>query len=96
MKKLLVLCACLLLTACGSPVEGTYADQMGMTTYTFKGKDKVYMSVMGNETELKYSVDDDKIKIEGPQGNMIFTRNDDGSLIGPMGMKLVKQADEKK
>ena len=96
MKKFLTLSACLLLSACGSPVEGTYSDQMGVTNYTFKGKDKVYMSVMGTETELKYSVDDNKVKIEGPQGNMIFTLNEDGSLQGPMGMKLTKQTEEKK
>lgn len=96
MKNLFILSACLFLTACGSPVDGTYSDEMGMTSYTFKDDDKVYVSLMGNETELEYEVDDGKVKITGPEGNMVFTLNEDGSLQGPMGMKLSKQTSEKK
>ncbi len=97
MKNPLILSTCLFLAACGgSPVDGTYSDEMGVTKYTFKDDDKVYLSVMGTETELKYSVDDGKVKIDGPQGNMIFTLNEDGSLQGPMGMKLTKQTGEGK
>lgn len=93
MKKILLITVCLLLTACGQQLEGTYSDEMGITQYTFKSGDKVYVSVMGNETELDYSIDDDKVKITGPQGNMVFTLNEDGSLKGPMGMKLSKKAE---
>jgi hypothetical protein len=93
MKIPLILGTCLLLSACGSPLEGTYSDEMGVTNYTFKDDDKVYMSVMGTETELDYSVEDGKVKITSPQGNMIFTLNEDGTLQGPMGMKLSKKAE---
>lgn len=94
MKKILLIAACLLLTACGQRLDGTYTDEMGITQYTFKSGDKVYVNVMGNETELDYSIEDDKVKIVGPQGNMVFTLNEDGSLQGPMGMKLSKKKAE--
>jgi len=93
MKIPVIISACLFLTACGSPIEGTYSDEMGVTRYTFKDDDKVYMSIMGTETELEYSVEDNKVKIGSPQGNMVFTLNEDGSLQGPMGMKLTKKAE---
>jgi major membrane immunogen (membrane-anchored lipoprotein) len=91
MRKFFVICVCLLLTACGSSIDGTYSDEMGMTSYNFKDGSKVYISVMGNETELEYEVDDDKVKINGPDGNIILTLNEDGTLQGPMGMKLSKK-----
>jgi len=95
MKARLFIGGCLLLlVACGSPVDGTYSDAMGLTSYTFKDGDKVYVSAMGAETELKYSVEDDKIRIESPQGNLILTLNEDGSLQGPMGMTLTKKKAE--
>lgn len=93
MKKTLLTAACLMLTACGQQLDGTYSDEMGITEYNFKSDDKVYVNVMGNETELDYTIEDDKVKISGPQGNMIFTLNEDGTLQGPMGMKLSKRAD---
>lgn len=43
------------------------------------------------ETELKYEVNGDKIKLEGPQGNIILTLLKDGSLQGPGGEKLTNQ-----
>ena len=82
----------LLIAACGgSKLDGTYTDEMGVTSYRFTSGGKVYVSVMGIETELNYEVDGNKVKIGAPQGgNLIFTLLADGGLSGPMGVRLVR------
>jgi hypothetical protein len=91
MKLSLLLVAALLLSACGSNLDGTYTDEMGMVTLTFKSNGKVSQSVMGMETEWDYEVEEDKIKVLMPQGTMVWTLQDDGSILGVMGMKFRKQ-----
>jgi hypothetical protein len=100
MRKVFFIAVFLFLSACGSKLNGTYTSEpsplgeMGNQSFRFEGS-KVYMSVMGMETELKYSMDGNKIKMEYPQSqggaNMILTLNDDGSISGPMGMKFTKK-----
>lgn len=93
MNKIYLAIAVLLLSACGSNVEGTYSDNMGITSYTFDSGDKVLMSAMGTEVEMNYEVDGDKVKLGTPEGkgNLVLTLLEDGSMKGPMGMKLTKQ-----
>jgi len=93
MKKLLLLSAVtFLLSACGSSLDGTYSDENGIMEYKFESSGKVYAGVMGMKTELEYEIDGDKLKIFVPGGgNQIMTLNDDGSISGPMGVKLTKQ-----
>lgn len=82
----------LVLTACGSGINGTYSDDSGMVSYQFESGGKMYTKAMGMESELRYSVDGDRVKIEVPGGgNMIMTLNKDGTLKGPMGMVLKKK-----
>lgn len=40
---------------------------------------------MGQTRELSYSTDGDKVILESPQGNLVVTRNKDGSLDTPWG-----------
>lgn len=91
MRKLMVLAALAALTACGSGLEGTYRDETGMMTYTFKSDGTMYQTVMGTEMEVPYEMDGEKILIGGPEGRMVMTLLDDGSIQGPMGMKLTKR-----
>jgi len=79
-----------LLSACGSKLNGEYADKTGAVSYTFKSGDKVLMSAIGIETEGRYEVDGNKVKVENNGQNIIFTINDDGSLQSPFG-KLKKK-----
>lgn len=90
MKKIIAVAIAVLLSACGAGVDGTYQDQMGVTSYTFKSG-KVILSTMGVETEMDYKVEDGKVKIVSPQGTMVMNLLEDGSIEGPMGMKLTKQ-----
>ena len=90
MRKFLVVAAAVLLSACGSKLDGTYKDEMGMVSYTFKSG-KVLMTTMGTGMELDYKVEDEKVKIVLPQGTMVMNILKDGSIQGPAGIKLVKQ-----
>jgi outer membrane lipopolysaccharide assembly protein LptE/RlpB len=93
MKRILLATACLLLGACGQQLDGTYTDETGLSQYTFKSGNKVYLSMLGAETELAYAIEDDKVKISSPQGNLVLTLNPDGSLQGPLGVTLRKKAE---
>ena len=51
-------------------------------------------SALGMGTEMDYKVEDDKVKITSPQGTMVMDILADGSIQGPLGIKLVKQAEK--
>lgn len=91
--QLFLLLAVLSLSSCGSKLNGTYADQSGMTSYTFKSNGKVSISVMNTEIEMNYEVDGNKVKLIGPGGggSLVMTLLEDGSIQGPMGIKFTKQ-----
>ena len=91
MNKLAAVLLALLLTACGSGMDGIYTDRMGMITYTFKPDGKVIMEVFGAATELSYELDGETLKISSPQGNQIMTVKDKESILGPMGMVLERK-----
>lgn len=90
MKKYFIVAIAFLLSACGSGLDGTYKDQMGVTSYTFKSG-KVIVSAMGIGSEMDYKVEDGKVKITSPEGTMVMNILEDGSIEGPMGVKLTKQ-----
>jgi len=91
LRKWLPLLAALLLAACGAKLEGTYADPMGLSKYEFRPGGKVYVSLLGAKTEMKYEIDGSNVKILGAGGaNQVLTLLEDGSLEGPLGIKLRK------
>lgn len=90
MKKIVAVSIAVLLSACGSGLDGTYKDQMGVSSYTFKSG-KVTVFAMGVGSEMDYKVEDEKVKIILPQGTMVMNILKDGSIEGPMGIKLTKQ-----
>jgi hypothetical protein len=72
------------LSGCGkSEPSGTYHG--GNITMDFKGG-KVTLNMLGDAKTLDYKVDGDTITIINPvEGNVVLTRNSDGSLNSPMG-----------
>lgn len=60
-------------------------------TYTFDSNGKVIVNIMGTNQEMDYTIDGDKIKIKSPTGTVVLMRQKDGSLVGPMDTKLIKQ-----
>ncbi len=92
MKTAVLVIAVLLLSACGSKLDGTYSDRSGTLTYTFRSNGTVLMSMstmgVATEHEMKYEVDGDKIKIGAPQGgsSLVLTLLKDGSIQSPLGI----------
>ena len=75
-------------SACGggNSLEGTYLPASGapMTLDFVDGKVKVNM--LGEVQTLDYTVEGDTVTILNPEdGNMVLTRNSDGSLTSPIG-----------
>jgi len=92
MKKLLFVLATLILAACGSAIEGTYSDKLGLVEYEFRPSGKVYLRTLGTETEFNYRVDGSKVIIELPnEGNQVFNRLENGNLQGPLNISLEKK-----
>ncbi len=91
-RKAWSLAALLLLAACGPRIEGVYADPTGLTKYEFTSGGKVYMSTLGTLTELKYEVDGRNVTVHVGSANQVLTVLEDGSLQGPLGITLKKQA----
>lgn len=80
-----------LLSACSAGLDGTYADGVGLTRYTFRSDGTVTLRMMGTEVEMPYAVEGDKIKVGPPDNRLVLTRRPDGSLEGPLGVTLTRQ-----
>lgn len=103
MKQFLLLCMVLLLSACGSEPDGTYADigRNISTSWTFKGGKVTQKMWMGTddsgaqEIEFPYELDGNKIKVTDPQSGVsvvLGTLQEDGSIKGSMmGGHYIKQ-----
>lgn len=92
MKKYLLLAVVCLLAACSQGVNGVYADAMGVSRYTFESGGKLTIETMGIAQETTYERDGDQVKIALPQkgASITFTLEEDGSLQGPLGIRLEK------
>ena len=94
MKKLLIVVLAALLAACSQGLSGTWSDSMGMVSYTFASDGKVTVEMLGKSQQSLYTRDGDMLKVQVPDSNgeaLEFTVNQDGSLQGPMGVRLQKQ-----
>lgn len=94
MKKLLIVALVTLLAACNQGLSGTWGDGMGMVSYTFASDGKVTVEMLGKTQQTSYTRDGDTLKVAVPGSaaeSVDFTVNEDGSLQGPMGVRLHKQ-----
>ena len=91
-QVLILLLGGMILVSCGrkGKMDGTYSS--AVQSYTFKG-DTVSMSVMGTKAgeNWPYRVEDKKVILTGPGGDLVLTMNEDGSLSDPAKDKLVKK-----
>lgn len=81
-----------LLAACGQSLDGVYKDDLGLQKYEFQGNGTVYVSTMGVTREATYVVEDKKVKITSDGETIIYDLNEDGTIKGPLGMRLKPEA----
>lgn len=95
----MLLSCVLVLASCGNTLSGTYEDESGLISYTFKGKD-VEAKIFGVSVEGTYKIDGDTItfEFEGDiaeefSGESDFNKgsDSDGQYIEIDGVKLYKQ-----
>lgn len=95
MKKIVIISLLAVwLTACGSGLDGTYADANGIYHYVFEPNGKVKIREQGQMQEYDYQLEGDQILIDLSEENEeVLVVNEDGSL-SPKGLKdvyLIKQ-----
>lgn len=91
-QHLLLVLASLALVSCDhkGKLEGTYSSSV--QSYTFKGGTAT-ASIMGKKIgeNWPYTVEGNKVTLNGPGGELVLTINADGSLSDPATDKLVKK-----
>ncbi|KRG63429.1 hypothetical protein ABB26_12145 [Stenotrophomonas humi] len=80
-----------LLAACSQGPRGTYSDSAQLLRYTFEADGKASVSLLGQVQQARYVREGDTVTVHvpGSEGEPVaFTVNEDGSLQGPMGVRL--------
>ena len=67
----------LLLVACGSGMDGTYADPTGAMTLEFRSGGEVRQSTLGMTMAGTYEVSGDEVIVEFNNRRMVFERDGD-------------------
>ncbi|MCX8518987.1 MAG: hypothetical protein ORN21_02475 [Methylophilaceae bacterium] len=80
-----------LLCSCGNRLEGVYEDHIGVSHFTFHGDGIAYISAFGIETDVKYDVDKDRLRLHTPQGNIVLRIRDNSTIEGPLGILYTKK-----
>ena len=83
----------LVLAGCGDGLSGnTYKSDGGIIDkLEFKSGGKVFVTGLGDQVkEGTYAVDGDKVTVTIGGDNEVLTKEKDGTLGGPMGMKFKK------
>ena len=89
-RQLFLALACAALVGCSDKLNGTYADDPGVTQYVFAGNGEVRISVLGSEVAAEYRLDGDKVLVTSAQGTVVLTRRNE-RLYGPMGLELSRR-----
>lgn len=83
------------LSACGggsSKLDGLYANSNGQSTVEFRDG-KAFVTMVGMATDgIPYEVKENTITVHagGMAGDLVLTRNSDGTLQGPFGVMRKK------
>jgi hypothetical protein len=74
----------LIAVGCGGSLSGKYDAELGVTSVVFTPSKAVVITGL-TTVEVDYEVLGDKVILKTPMGNMVLTRNNDGTLDGPFG-----------
>lgn len=90
----LVLTVTLAVSACssGSRLDGVYVNSTGQNTVEFR-EGKAFITILGGGSDaIPYDVKGDTItvRVGGMAGDLVLTRNSDGTLQGPFGIMRKK------
>jgi hypothetical protein len=77
------ICGGLLLTGCGK-LSGTWETANGIASVSFQSG-KAFVTTMGATELCDFEMKGDKIIVYTKQDNVVFTRNEDGTIDGPLG-----------
>jgi hypothetical protein len=86
LRLLTVAVASLTFAGCGQGMSGKYGNEIMQVEFK-GGKAYVSMGIEGlsrTTTEVNYELKGDKIILHNQAGNLVLTRNKDGTLSGPM------------
>jgi hypothetical protein len=89
--------ASVLVTACGTAVEGgTYSGNGGVVRVEFKSDGKAFVSTGPVSTPCTYTTSGKSLTLICENDKTNFTVDDDGALIGPPGGMLGRLTRDKK
>ena len=72
------------IAACGSGIEGTYAnDTVGIVLELRSGGKATFTSSLGDNDTCSYKVDGNKLTLDCKHDKVVFVVHDDGSLTAP-------------
>jgi len=93
---MLILLLPLMLWGCNHQLSGKYSDAIGATSYEFKPDllgttGTVVQKTLGFETQIKYEVSGDEIRLVMPGAHLLMQMNKNGTIDGPLGVTLRKE-----
>lgn len=75
----------------GTRISGTYESVHGQLIIEFRGS-RALLTMPAGTAEADYTVEGPRVLVRSAVGSIILTRNDDGSLDGPLG-RMVRRED---
>lgn len=95
MKKGLAIALVLALAGCSQGLDGIYRDAMGVSSYRFQRDGRVSIDVAGVQRQARYQREGDTLRIFLTEAEpaLEFSLAPDGSLSGPLGVRLDKAKD---
>ena len=87
-----LLAVCMLQTACGSKIEGTYTNPSGVLTLDLRSGGKAQVTLYNESRECTWKADAKSVVVTCGGDSLSFGIHDDGSLSGPFTMGILRKS----